>query len=120
MSVKTLTIGGAGYIGSHLIPELIKSGRNVTDLSPHPNQNTQDKFNFERIVGDFSNIDLLDEVINNFEEVILLAYSSKTLTANNYTEILAKNVIPAVNVFNICSKKNIKIIYFSSGGSVYG
>ena len=120
MSVKTLTIGGAGYIGSHLIPELIKSGRNVTDLSPHPNQNTQDKFNFERIVGDFSNIDLLDEVINNFEEVILLAYSSKTLTANNYTEILATNVIPAVNVFNICSKKNIKIIYFSSGGSVYG
>lgn len=120
MAIKTLTIGGAGYIGSHLIPELIKSGRNVTDLSAHPNRITQDKFDCKRIIGDYSNVDLLDKTINDFDEVILLAYSSKALAANNYAEVLADNVIPAINVFNICSKRNIKIIYFSSGGSIYG
>jgi UDP-glucose 4-epimerase len=120
MTIKTLTIGGAGYIGSHLIPELIKSGRNITDLSTKPNHNYQDKPNFKRILGDYSNIDLLNKILNDFDEVILLAYSSNILAANNYAEILEKNVIPAVNVFNICLKKNIKVIYFSSGGSVYG
>ena len=120
MTIKTLTIGGSGYIGSHLIPELIKSGRNVTDLSAHPHKNVQDKFNCEKIIGDYANTDLLDKTVTDFDEVIFLAYSSNVLAENNYAEILAKNVIPAINVFNICSQRNIKIVYFSSGGSVYG
>ncbi len=120
MAIKTLTIGGSGYIGSHLIPKLIKSGRNVTDISTHEHHHIHDKFNFKRIIGNYSDKDLLDKTIRDFDEVILLAYSSNSLAMNNYAEILVKNVIPAINLFNICSKRNIKIIYFSSGGSIYG
>lgn len=76
--MKILVTGGAGYIGSILVGQLLERGIKVDVLDNFLyNQNSLSMYfgnsNFNLIVNDVRNIDLIKSIIRNYDVVIPLA-----------------------------------------------
>lgn len=118
--LSTLVIGGAGYIGSHLVPQLLATGREVAILGRRPRPLGLPE-GAEYIQGDFGQLDLLDSLLDRYREVIYLAYATAPNTSfKNPLDDLIQNLPPITQLFSEISKREIKLILVSSGGTVYG
>jgi len=120
-SINTLVIGGGGYIGSHLVPKLIASGRDVTVVgrSKTPRYSLPDKASY--ISGDFSQYELISSLVERNQEVVLLAYA--TVPNTSFEDPLAdllQNLPAAVQLFTLAAQREAKLLLVSSGGTVYG
>lgn len=118
---NTLVIGGAGYIGSHLVPQLVASGRNVTVLgrSAAPRCELPDGVTY--VAGDFGVRDLIRRLLASHEEVVHLAYSTVPNTSfeDPFADLL-QNLPPTLQLFSEVADKGAKLVLVSSGGTVYG
>jgi UDP-glucose 4-epimerase len=118
---NTLVIGGTGFIGMHLLPLLIASGRNVSVLgrSTLPRNTLPQAVKY--IVGDYGQKDLVRSLLEYNQEIIHLAYATVPNTSfNNPLADLLENLPSAVNLFSEAALKGVKLVYVSSGGTVYG
>ena len=117
----TLVIGGGGYIGMHLIPVLLDTGRHVTILDRKKKLLHKLPEEVEYIAGDFGRRDLIKELLDRHQEVIDLAYASVPYTSFEHPfEDLLQNLPPAVQLFSEIAAKGRKLVMISSGGTVYG
>jgi len=126
MSDTVLVIGGAGYVGSALIPHLLKSGFKVKvlDLLIFGKDGiseliSQNKIDF--IEGDIRNEQILDQSTNNVDHVINLA----AIVGEPLCKLVPKiakeiNELTNQKLVDICKKKNISRFIFSSTCSNYG
>jgi len=120
-SINTLVIGGAGYIGAHLLPLLIEAGRAVTVLGRSNVPKYQLPHGTIYISGDFSSHELICRLLDNHQEVIHLAYA--TVPNTSFKDPLAdllQNLPPTVQLFSEAANRNVKLVLVSSGGTVYG
>ncbi|THK43291.1 NAD-dependent epimerase/dehydratase family protein [Methylophaga sp. SB9B] len=118
---KTLVIGGAGFIGSYLVPELINSGRTVTVLGRKklPRYLLPERAKY--VQGDFSDLELICNLLDKHQEVIHLAYATVPNTSfDDPLSDLLQNLPPSVQLFKEMADRGIKLILVSSGGTVYG
>lgn len=121
VSCNTLVIGGAGYIGAHLVPMLLATGRQVTVLGrkampgcPLPNAASY-------VQGDFGQIELLSHLLDRHQEVVHLAYATVPNTSfDNPLADLLQNLPPTVQLFSEIASRLGKLVLVSSGGTVYG
>lgn len=120
-----LVTGGNGFIGSHLVDRLIEQGDHsvtVLDLYPRPFDPLPHNVNF--IQGDLNNPGLVRQILVDcgVEVVYHLAWSTIHETAlKDPAADIESNVIPTVQLLNTCCDVGIKrVIYTSSGGTVYG
>ena len=119
--LNTLVIGGAGYIGSHLIPQLIASGRQVTVLSRRvvPNNNLPEGVRY--VAGYFAELELISQLLDDHQEVIHLAYATVPNTSfENPLADLLQNLPPTLQLFSEAADRGVKLVLVSSGGTVYG
>lgn len=119
---RCCVIGGAGFIGSYLVNELLSSGREVRIVGRRdPSQiNLSKKVEYSQ--GDIRNRDFIVKFLQNVDEVVDLAYSSvpKTSFENPILDI-TDNLPGSVGLFEIASALPIKkLVFVSSGGTVYG
>jgi UDP-glucose 4-epimerase len=120
-SLNTLIIGGAGYIGAHLVPILIATGRRVTVLgrSEIPRYVLPDGVNY--MSGDFAEHELISRLLDTHQEVIHLAYATVPNTSfENPLADLLQNLPPTVQLFSEAAVRGVKLLLVSSGGTVYG
>lgn len=118
---NTLVIGGAGYIGVHLVPQLIATGRRVTVLgrSALPRYELPDSA--EYVVGDFGQLELLRSLLKTHQEVIHLAYATVPNTSfENPLADLLQNLPPTTQLFSEAADQETKLVLVSSGGTIYG
>ena len=127
MKHKILFIGGAGFIGSSVIKELEKDKRyrdSVFVLEPsHTNVTRLDGMHVHLIRGKISDIELIERIIraNSIKKVVHLV--STMVPGSGYDEYKQEfeNVIfPTVRLAQLCSRLGVQLVYFSSGGTVYG
>lgn len=121
IETKTLVIGGAGYIGVHLIPQLLATGRQVTALGRRrePRQELPQGVAYES--GDFGGRDLIRRLLDTHQEVIHLAYATVPNTSfENPLADLLQNLPPTVQLFSEAADRGVKMVFVSSGGTVYG
>ena len=121
MNIKTLVIGGGGFIGAHLVAKLLDTGRSVTvlgrSIAPH--------FLLPRAVnycvGNFGDRSILDPLLVEHQEIIHLAYATVPNTSFNdpLTDLL-DNLSPAVSLFSAVTQWGGRLVLVSSGGTVYG
>lgn len=117
----TLIIGGAGYIGAHLVHNLLATGRQVTVLDrialpPHgmPQGVTY-------VEGDFANLGVISDLLDRHQEVVHLAYATVPNTSfENPLADLLQNLPPTVQLFSEVADRGAKLLLVSSGGTVYG
>ena len=117
-----LITGGAGYVGSVLIPILIENGYNVTsiDLMIYGDTLTHHK-NLKIVKGDIRNQNLLKKYIVNQDSVIHLACIS-----NDPSFELNPKLGKSINLdafeplVKISKENNVKRFIYASSSSVYG
>tara|TARA_B100001093_G_C26662303_1_gene942395 strand:+ start:102 stop:1079 length:978 start_codon:yes stop_codon:yes gene_type:complete len=121
--MKILVTGGAGYVGSKLVPKLLNSGYHVKvlDLMIYGEDVLDDHPNLEKIKGDIRNQELLKKVLISQEAVIHLACISND-PSFELNPTLGKSINldafePLVKISRACGVN--KFIYASSS-SVYG
>ena len=113
--MNVLVIGGAGYIGSHVVKELNKQGHKVTvfdNLSSGLRQNLFKQNGF--IHGDILIKEQLDAAFaQGFDAFIhLAAFKPEKYSVNNITGTL--------NIINSAIEHNCKLMVFSSSAAVFG
>ena len=118
---KCLILGGCGFIGSHLVDELLERGYEVT-LFDKINVNTrniaQHLKKVKLIHGDFANPNDIKKAIQNID--IIFHFIGTTLpqsSTQNPVYDLESNVIATIQMLEMARSANIgKIIFASSGG----
>ncbi len=116
--------GGAGYVGSLLVPRLLSEGYKVTvydtcffgnDFLP------LDNLNFKLVTGDIRNTEFLAKSVKNHDVVINMACIS-----NDASFELNEDLSTSVNLHafhpmvKACKKAGVKRFIYASSSSVYG
>lgn len=121
--LKTLVIGGSGFIGSALLKALASDkSRIITVLGRSTSPRHPLPVGMHYTQGDASDQYLMKKLITQSDEIIDLAYSTvpKTSYVDPLFDVVA-NLPTAVNLLQIASKAKIRrYILVSSGGAVYG
>ena len=129
--MSILVTGGAGYIGSHTVIELLNSGRDVIVLDNFSNSKREmlgkikeiAKKDFKFYELDYLNREKLEKVFeeNNIEAVMNFAgYKSVGESVNKPLEYYYNNVSGAIVLLETMKKYNVKKFIFSSSATVYG
>ena len=119
--MNTLVIGGAGFIGTHLVSKLLATGRKVTVLDRRTDALPEYPKGADYVAGDFGQCEMIRKLLCGHEEVIHLAYASvpKTSFENPFSDLL-ENLPPTLQLFAEVAASGRKLVFVSSGGTVYG
>ncbi len=120
-----LVTGGAGFIGSHLVRELVRQGQRVTVLDNLSGgklenlQSVQDKITF--VQGDICDFPTLLNVCAGVDYVLHhAALISVAESVEKPQETSRINVGGTVNVLEAARQNNVKRVVFASSAAVYG
>lgn len=120
--MNILLVGGNGFIGSYLIDKLIDNGHTVRvfDRGPEKFRNPHPLVDY-RIAALDSKTSLWEALLG-IDIVFHLASALVPSVADIQMNPLIENgLFPTIDLLEFMSKLGIKrIVYFSSGGSVYG
>jgi len=118
--LKILVLGGAGFIGSHIVYTLRKEGYSLRILDRQPHQ--LDMNGIEFVTADISDVLAISEALVGIDVVIHLVSTSVPSTSNNDPiSDVNGNLINTIKILELMRQSDVKrIIYFSSGGTVYG
>ena len=120
--MNVLVIGGAGYVGTVLVNELLDLGHNVTsyDLMMYGEQFNRNK-NLRSIKGDIRDLENLEKYVQNQDCIVHLACISND-PSFELNPALGKSINfdcfePLVE---IAKKNSVKKFIYASSSSVYG
>jgi UDP-glucose 4-epimerase len=150
MIARCLVLGGTGFLGSHLCNALLSRGHYVRVLTRRAPKDAWANINkvnvpqslsvlsntnlnknrilnnlsnsFECITGDFSDKSIILEATKKVDYVFHLVSTTIPATSNkNPIFDIESNVISSLHLLESCRENNVaKIIFYSSGGTVYG
>jgi UDP-glucose 4-epimerase len=128
---RILVTGGAGYIGSHTVVELLNAGHSVSVIDDLSNSSPESLKRVERItgravpllVGDIRDTGLLRGLLarERFDAVIhfagLKAVGESVAQPLRYYDV---NIAGSLNLLRCLGEAGVKRIVFSSSATVYG
>ncbi len=123
---RVLVIGGAGYLGSVLVEELLQHGYLVKILDSFiygtkSIEHIKNDKRVEIIRGDIRNIETVNSSVNGVGSVILLAaVVGDPASVSRPEQTIETNYLASQVVASACKLKGIKIFLYASTCSVYG
>lgn len=121
---RVLVTGGAGYVGSVLVPKLLEKGYDVRVLDSmlfgsQGLDSVKDKC--EIIVGDIRNYDLMEKCLESIDSVIHLAAISNDPCSDLDPKLTIQvNFEATKNLVRLAKEKGVKRFIYASSSSVYG
>ncbi len=120
-----LVTGGAGFIGSHIVFELVKSGNKVRVLdnfSSGKEENLKAVFDkIELVKGDIRDIELLKKATSGVDyclhQAALRSVPKSVKFPQEYNDV---NISGTLNVLLAAKENKVKRVVFASSSSVYG
>lgn len=120
--MRALVIGGNGFIGSHLVDALLLSGQKVRVFDRGVELYRSLVVGVDYRLGDFSDTPALAEALEGVDVIYHLVSTTVPSTSNlDPISDIQGNLLGSVRLLQLMVQKGIaRIVYLSSGGTVYG
>ena len=118
-----LVVGGAGYIGSHMVLKLLEEGVKVTTLDNLSAGYRESVLGGDFVRGDLSNIAFLEKIFseNQFDLVMHFAsYIEVGESIKKPSKYYKNNVTNTLNLLDAMVKNGVLNFIFSSTAAVFG
>lgn len=121
--MRILVTGGAGYIGSHTVRQLLAGGHEVTVFDSLDYGHRQAVPAANLVVGNLRDIDHVDNllVVNRIEAVVhfaAFAYVGESVT--NPAKYYTNNLMYSLQLLDRCRRNGVQKFVFSSTCATYG
>lgn len=120
--MKTVLLGGNGFIGTHLAEALIAAGHECIVCDERPPQ--RDLPALRWVAEDVFHVEdnRLQAILSGEPVVFHLAWRYLPVESNTHMEAEAQENVPGtLRLLRLCAEAGVRrIVFFSSGGSVYG
>lgn len=128
--MNILVTGGAGYIGSHVVKQLLEEGGHNITIIDNLSKGSQDAIDTLRTIGKFEFIQLdledvksLDEIFksHHFNAIIhFAAFIEVAESVNKPLKYYLNNLSNAINLIALANEYGVNKFIFSSTAAVYG
>ena len=119
-----LIIGGSGFIGKNIVEALVGVECNIVLITRQLGFDQFKKNSTIKVIkGNLNDTHLIKSIILDYGIEVILHLASNLIPSSvksQFDEEMQDIVLPTFEILNYISDKNIKIIYFSSGGTIYG
>jgi len=133
MKKSVIVTGGAGYIGSHTIIELLeKTDFDIISIDDFSNSSEKTyeridaitKKSFSRLTINLCDFEKLNSALQQHTNIVgvihFAAYKAVGESTEDPLKYYNNNLLSLINILKICELKQIKHFIFSSSCSVYG
>lgn len=123
---KAMVTGGAGFIGSHIVQELLMLGIETTSVDNYSAGKRENLKGFENhhllneVNCDVTDVENLRKYMNGVDIIFHNAASKKNVCLNNPRLDLRINAEGTFNILELALEYKVKKIVHASTGSVYG
>lgn len=120
--MKALVLGGSGFIGSHIVDRLLLDGHSVRVFGRRSEACRDSLIEVEYVVSSFDNKQALSEALDGIDIVYHLISSTIPSTSNDQPVFdITSNLVNTVHLLDLMRDSGVqRIVYLSSGGTVYG
>jgi UDP-glucose 4-epimerase len=122
-SASILVTGGAGYIGSHTVRQLVERGERVVVLDNLSTGYRSAVLGAPLIVGDTGDRELVARVLQDHQVDTVLHFAAHTVvpeSVSNPLKYYGNNTCATRNLLEQCERAGVKRFVFSSTAAVYG
>jgi UDP-glucose 4-epimerase len=120
--MRVLVVGGAGYIGAHVVYDLLRAGHQVRVFDNMSTGRSDNLFaNAEFVAGDILDKNAIAKAMVGVDAVVHLAAKKAVGESMSRPDIYAENNISGtLNVLNAMADNGVRSFVFSSSAAVYG
>ncbi|MEO8010777.1 MAG: UDP-glucose 4-epimerase GalE [Dokdonella sp.] len=118
-----LVTGGAGYIGSHVVLQLVERGERVVVLDNLSSGFRDALLGVELIVGDVGDRGVVDALLRDYAIDTVLHFAAHTVVPESVRDPLkyyANNTCATRSLLAACNAAGVREFVFSSTAAVYG
>ena len=118
-----LVVGGAGYVGSHIVRRLAHSNREIVVLDDLREGHRQAVNDVRLIEGDFGDASVLDEVLSGGRIRYVVHMAASCLVGESVTDpakYYENNLVRSLTLLDQIRRHGVTGIVFSSSAAVYG
>ena len=120
---KILIVGGAGYIGSHMVKYLANRGFVPIVLDNLSTGHAESARFGQLVVGDLADQALLDQLFNEHEFTAVMHFAAASLVGESMehpAKYYRNNVSNTLNLLDAMVKHGVKDFIFSSTAAIFG
>jgi len=123
--LKFLVTGGAGFVGSNIVKELLRLGHNVRVLDNFATGKRENLNEFEKDIelleGDIRSYHVVRQAVNNVEVILHeAALPSVPRSINDPITTNEVNVMGTLNILDAAKDAGVRRIVYASSSSIYG
>ncbi len=120
--MKSLVLGGNGFIGTHLVDGLLEEGWPVRIYDRSPNRFRATPGGAEYVEGELGNHGLIRAAVEGMEVVFHFVSTTIPKTSNDDPIYdVRSNLVDTLQLLESCVEAGVrKVVFASSGGTVYG
>jgi UDP-glucose 4-epimerase len=118
-----LVCGGAGYIGSHMVAELLEKGEEVVILDNFQKGHQDSLVGGKLYCGDLRDTEILNKIFTENTIDAVIDFAADSLVGESVTEPLKyfdNNIGSTINLLKAMRDNSVKYIVFSSTAATYG
>ena len=122
-SNTVLVTGGAGYIGSHVVKQLLTTGTHVVVLDNLSTGFAEAVLGGDLVQGDTGDRELVSRILREFQVDSVMHFAAHTVvpeSVSNPLKYYGNNTCNTRNLLECCQQAGIKHFIFSSTAAVYG
>jgi UDP-glucose 4-epimerase len=123
MSTSILVTGGAGYIGSHVVRQLVERGERVVVLDNLSTGYRSAVLGAPLVVGNTGDPATVDRVLAEHRVETVMHFAAHTIvpeSVSNPLKYYGNNTCATRNLLECCDRAGVRHFVFSSTAAVYG